>query len=547
MRETASVYLNYKLPFVPQDLRAGALVMLEELMARISEEVTAKLGFWDHLPWVLCGLYPQDEHTPIIANKALALWDEQDRRNCHRVSWRLLSPDGPLRMMMRITAACGQMPSDLHAEAMQLALIPTAEQRAEEVHAKIHKLIQVRVSDPPTVCARLREEENLHFLSSPMAKTFFAQAWSRYVFRKILSFGRGSEEFIKHAPAVEIQRSVYYCTSRQMFLSDANVTHTVKVWNHRQRPPSLADKPHDQEQMVLAHLKKRLAPGVVFSLTDDMLAVATKNDVSSVRGDPSKLARSMFALAQNTNQTHKDLPEQPAEGLNFLWVVCGNTGRRQLLHSHAHASRTNEVATMAMSFSHFHGDRQGIFCLRHDIITLDLLALIRHVPVQFLFSELALWENGDYADLKVLMPRLGFNTGMHPRTSTALTPLHPQQHLVAANIEKILEALGEDLDTPLYHDITSGNLRAEDGSISLPMDLDEVSDLCRVGVFERAQDDFGDAPMVLNLASGTERRPNTRHRTRGTERSPHATPERTKSRLNAAERNPIQSTDTGRA
>eukprot|EP00969_Alexandrium_andersonii_P197794 8737774-Alexandrium_andersonii.AAC.1 len=258
--------------------------------------------------------------------------------------------------------------------------------------------------------------------------------------------------------------------------------------------------------MALAHLKKRLAPGVVFSLTDDMLAAATKNDVSSARVDPSKIARSMFALAQNADQTHKDLPEQPAEGLNFLWVVCGPTGRRQLLHSHAHATRANEVAAMAMSFSHFHGGRQGIFYLCHDVITLDLLALIRHAPVQVLFSELALWEKSDLADLKILMPKLGRNAGMLPmvsleaipRASTALTPLHPQQHLVATNIQKILEALGEDVDTPLYHDIISGNLRAEDGSISLPMSLAEVSDLCSVGVFERAHDDFGDAPVVLN-------------------------------------------------
>eukprot|EP00974_Lingulodinium_polyedra_P107453 10399986-Lingulodinium_polyedra.AAC.1 len=67
------------------------------------------------------------------------------------------------------------------------------------------------------------------------------------------------------------------------------------------------------------------------------------------------------------------------------------------------------------------------------------------------------------------MPSVGSNAGMlpmaaqdNPRSAMALAPLHPDRDLLVTTIEKILKALGDALDTPLYHDVISENLRAED-------------------------------------------------------------------------------------
>eukprot|EP00974_Lingulodinium_polyedra_P014518 1405310-Lingulodinium_polyedra.AAC.1 len=104
-----------------------------------------------------------------------------------------MHPQGRFPGMVRAAALTGRLSAELAAEAQLLALIPTAEQRAEEVHAKIHKINLLRVCDPPTVSARLREKENISFLSSAQALLFTAHIWNRYSARRLLELAMDAE------------------------------------------------------------------------------------------------------------------------------------------------------------------------------------------------------------------------------------------------------------------------------------------------------------------------------------------------------------------
>lgn len=94
-RSSDSVELQQRLTKLPVSERANIVSMLDSLKRGTVEELHAKLSYWDELPHILLGVYPNDADARGVAEAALRKWDalsEAERQGSHRITRRFLDP-----------------------------------------------------------------------------------------------------------------------------------------------------------------------------------------------------------------------------------------------------------------------------------------------------------------------------------------------------------------------------------------------------------------------------------------------------------------------
>ena len=130
------------------------------------EEVMDKLKCYEELPLLVVGLWPQDDGAQAVAQRALDLWSRVgNKHNAHRVTLDFLLEGrfGTLASQLRILASSGIHHDELAYRAKCYNIMMTHAQRVEELHARIHKVLQRPGRNPevPAIASAMGLQGNL--------------------------------------------------------------------------------------------------------------------------------------------------------------------------------------------------------------------------------------------------------------------------------------------------------------------------------------------------------------------------------------------------
>ena len=249
--------------------RAQLLDSFQALRTSWCEEIGSKFAYWDELPHLCLGMYPNDSESQVIARRV------QEKKaahpadaHTHRVTRRLLfDVEAGFGAMVKALADDGVMAPELEAELEQANMVSTCEQRVEEIHAKIYQIGRKAGGPvgPPTVSARLRFSETMDWLDDWRVMMFVAHLWGRRnLVKSLLSFSALSGEFLKVATRKEQIRAVYHYHPRQLFVKINEEKYQHVAFKDVTTPAVL--QLIAPMKMVVDYLKDRLTVGTLFSL-----------------------------------------------------------------------------------------------------------------------------------------------------------------------------------------------------------------------------------------------------------------------------------------
>ena len=118
-----------------------------------------QLHLWECLPWLLAGVYHGDSSIGRrIARECVAAFDVANagEEHHHRIAWKVLGPESPLRRHLLDFIAGDPLSADLLDELLPLALVPIVERAVEAQHSLIHRQAATRRVSGPYVSNSLR-------------------------------------------------------------------------------------------------------------------------------------------------------------------------------------------------------------------------------------------------------------------------------------------------------------------------------------------------------------------------------------------------------
>ncbi len=442
IREADSRTLQLRLTALPQEVQSSIVHGLDAMKCMWSEEMLAKFAYWSELPHCILGMWPHDSQSAAMARHALEKSKEfvgtEKERYMHRYAYRVVHPASPkpfLKMVEKLAAA-GEMHPALGVELMEANMVATCEQPVEQMHARIFQLNASvgRNLDPPSTSARLRRGQNMEALKCWDARCFVIQLWSRRGIMQEILKPVMPQSFINVASYSEKLQAVYHCHPRQLFKSIAINKALHKKMKASVVPPK--ESIHTLARMAVEHLKERLPIGTIFSLPAAALpagmsppghppapalangdAVAVAADAGSILPHPpggpapfevaNVLPDAVAVVAAPPDRGHERKVGAELAGEGIFKVVKTNLQQR-ILQTIDIGRRGCCIAVVRVGLSRREGSQAVLTSLPSDeMFTFDLLQALEAQGVQWLFSNLTVWQSSWRTQLALTMPAFG--------------------------------------------------------------------------------------------------------------------------------------------
>ena len=139
-----------------QEILLSDMAIFKAELFRILKQ---KLHFGECLPWLLAGVCHGDSSIGRrIARECVAAFDvvNAGEEHHHRIAWKVLGPESPLRRHLLDFIAGDPLSAELLDELLPLALVPIVERAVEAQHSLIHRQAATRRVSGPYVSNSLR-------------------------------------------------------------------------------------------------------------------------------------------------------------------------------------------------------------------------------------------------------------------------------------------------------------------------------------------------------------------------------------------------------
>ena len=140
---------------VPRKLLSDMAIFKAELFRILKP----KLQFWECLQWLLAGVCHGDSSIGRrIARECVAAFYvvNAGEEHHHRIAWKVLGPESPLRRHLLDFIAGDPLSAELLDELLPLTLVPIVERAVEGKHSLIHRQASCRRVSGPCVSNSLR-------------------------------------------------------------------------------------------------------------------------------------------------------------------------------------------------------------------------------------------------------------------------------------------------------------------------------------------------------------------------------------------------------
>lgn len=275
----SSDYLQSLLMKLDEQARASILADIAAVKAAIGEELAAKLGYHQQLPWRLLGGF--GEHFGLAAEARACMRQciidfDEDRQHplrgkqLHRIAVRVLGVGTVFRQQAE-NYAHSDLPlssfPELFVELQVLALSPLVERRVEAIHASIKA--ECRASHgilPGLVCAKMRASETLAAQDDPEALAGMCAIWKqRGALQRLLSFGQDRCEAM---PVTKLYSRVYGYDLDMQHRSRVGDQCVVDAWESSLRATSMsmALALPATTRFTIEFLKDLMVPGRTFCI-----------------------------------------------------------------------------------------------------------------------------------------------------------------------------------------------------------------------------------------------------------------------------------------
>lgn len=398
---------------------------------------------------------------------------------------------------------------------MLMNLVPTTEQRVEEVHARIHFLNMSpgRSLDPPSTSSRLRLKEHLFELQDWKCLSFVSQIWGRRVERELLKPVM-TQEFVQHAPKVQCIGAVYNTLQQQLF---SNVNHFTKlnVEFKRKAKPAIENVPA-KLKLAIDYWKDRLSSGVLFSMPGMMLrgvlhGVGNSSEVVGALDLPDSsdadLLDEAIALARSGFDDLGSVRIGRAfGGHRFFRVVRANLSSRFIQYDDG--ERGVCIAIMETSLVGRDG-AAGVFrpSLQGASCRLNLKHLLRLHGMRNALQSVIVWEQAGATTLSLTMPSAG-NAATSLQSLQAIgdstapmamrcTLTTTRRMLWEETVASLMCAM--DSDRPLSYDTASNKIASPDGGFEMSVHLEDVQDMVAAGVLTQGAGENGKMLLQVDL------------------------------------------------
>ena len=245
--------------------RATRLVHTLEKMKRAwVEEVLDKVMGWKRLPWLLLGLWPEDERSQQVATECLSQWNQLENKDeADRVTKAFMNDsDGENQLFedLKRLDETGEASTGLMLRLKEYDLLMTHCQRVEQIHAEYKRGFEAGMQCA-TLCANLNLCSNLQLFECWEAREFAKMMWNCHAASRLLKGCPVSSAIAVHAPQHQKNAAVYHALPVQLFrtISEAHVL--LQRWEEAQ--VKVTTQLPTQEKMLMDSFFRRLEDRVV--------------------------------------------------------------------------------------------------------------------------------------------------------------------------------------------------------------------------------------------------------------------------------------------
>ena len=215
--------LQRRLRVLDPDRRIGLFHSLERMKRSWTEEIAAKLLYWERLPTLVLGVWPHDDQSQVIASRCVSEWnslvDNGTSGRCNGITRHFVcnaDSENVLAKQMRILDEKGISHDELQLACQEYNLLSTHSQRGEELHAQVKRqTLQLgRQALPSTVSAAINLPRNLELWE---VRCFVLSVWFVHLPESLLSFSKLSAAVRRHASRTRKELAVHHAQSTQLF------------------------------------------------------------------------------------------------------------------------------------------------------------------------------------------------------------------------------------------------------------------------------------------------------------------------------------------
>ena len=264
--------LQRRLRLLDPDRRSGLLHSLERMKRTWAEEIADKLHYWECLPTLLLGVWPNDDQSQAIAERCVSEWnacvEKGTADTCNRVTKMFMddsNSDNVLAKQIRILDETGIFNDELQLACQEYNLLSTHSQRGEELHAQVKRatLHLGRQALPSKVSAVINLPSNLELMQCWEARSFVVSIWFVRQPDTLLSYSNVSHAVRIHAPRTQKELAVYHAHSTQLFGSASQWHTLIQRWQSCKVVTPTTLPP--QEKMLMDLFIERLQGKVISS------------------------------------------------------------------------------------------------------------------------------------------------------------------------------------------------------------------------------------------------------------------------------------------
>ena len=378
---------------LPSEQRSAVVGHIDLLRQGLLEQIQAKLGFLDHIPWRAIGAFYCVQGGSVADSQnllrgALAEYDDAittgKRHMLHRVCHRLFGP-GPIRAAADAwlagpsdAALLGHPP--LYVALMEYALIPFVERRIEGVHALVKMLGKVATGiSLAQICGLLRQSFHLDQIKNNAE--FFSHCikeWrKRDVMSRVLQL-RFSEIELQAMTHKEKINAIYQTGVAEEYVDLSAAAGAHSVWLQQTQANRAAPiELRVDEKGAVQYLKASLAVGTFWSLPRDVFNSGVV-DAGDAQAPPYAIPANILATIFGAAPMHAiDSSTNPDDMIVFR-IVNAHPEKRTLVQLHHLLARTTTIV-VAPCIAQVRGDGEAsrmIIDVQRDLIHLDLLAML---------------------------------------------------------------------------------------------------------------------------------------------------------------------------